>query len=313
MAKFVRPSKADVRGEALHFDAPLPGWISPSKPTLVIKPPPGPEWQHEIKWDGYRISIAINDGKVTIYSSTGLDFTNRFPAIATAAAGLPVRNAVIDGEAVVLDDRGRSRFGLLQAALKASGAHEAVVFVFDLLFFDGLDIRDWPLDTRRMVLEGLIAGAPDAIRFSEELLAPGPRVFAIACEHELEGIVSKRRDRPYRSGRVQDWLKVKCIKHQAYTIIGYQPGKHGGLGALHVASEEGVGLTYRGSVGTGFSERVAADLKRAIDSIEVSKAPIVGLRIKGARWCQPLLKANVAFRDLTEDGILRHSSFAGLE
>jgi len=296
----------------LVFDAPLPGFIDPCKPTMVTKPPPGAAWLHEIKWDGYRIQIAIDAGNVTIFSSTGLDYSKRFPSIAAAATELPMRNAVIDGEAVVLDDQGRPRFGLLQAALKKGGARDAICYVFDLLFWDGLDIRAWPLDTRRTVLEGIIADAPNEIRFSEEIHAEGSRVYALACEHELEGIVSKRRDRPYHSGRSQDWLKVKCIKHEVFIIIGYQPGKRGGLGALHVAIKEGAGLTYRGAVGTGFSERVAHDLKVMLDSIRVTKAPIVGLRIKQAVWCQPLVKANVAYRDITGDGLLRHSAFAGL-
>ena len=154
---------ADPRQAAL-FDQPLPGWIAACLPTLVDKPPEGPNWVHEIKWDGYRVSAYLDDGKVAIYTRNGHDWTHRFPSIARAVAALPLHSAVIDGEAVVLDDQGRSSFSALQAALGTGGrgpgkrqATEAVLYAFDLLFLDGHDLRGWSLDNRRDAL-GTIVG-----------------------------------------------------------------------------------------------------------------------------------------------------------
>ncbi|WP_020175371.1 non-homologous end-joining DNA ligase [Methyloferula stellata] len=292
----------------------MPAWVEPCKPTLAKVPPAGPAWLHEIKWDGYRVSAYLKDGKATVRTSGGLDWTRRFPAITSAVEALPVRSAIIDGEAVVLDEFGRSHFGDLQKALgRCGGGAKIQIFAFDLLYFDGMDLRAWPLENRHAVLEGLIGdGTGAALVISQEFDAPGARIFDHACRVGLEGIVSKRRDRPYRSGKKNgDWLKIKCVQSDTFLIIGYQPSTamRGALGAIHVATVLADRLHYAGAVGTGFSERVARDLKARLDKL-VSQTPIIsGLRLDKAVWCRPELKAEIAYRDITRAGQLRHASF----
>lgn len=174
-SRAIVPRPADRRQLDL-FDEPMPAWIEPCKPRLVKTPPAGPTWLHEIKWDGYRVSAYLKDGTATVRTSGGIDWTRRFPAIAAAVEALPVRSAILDGEAIVLDKAGRSHFGDLQAALgrRRGGGTEIRLLAFDLLYFDGMDIRTWPLENRRAVLEGLIcASTGSALLLSQEFDAPG--------------------------------------------------------------------------------------------------------------------------------------------
>lgn len=194
------------------FDAPLPKWIKPCLPTLVDKPPVGDNWIHEIKWDGYRVSAYVSAGKVVIRTRNGHDWTDRFPAIAASLLKLNVRSAVIDGEAVVLDDMGRSNFSELQADLTRHGSEQAVMYAFDLLFLDGEDLRTKPLEARREAL-GFLMRPASAVTLSEEYAGTGAELFRVACEHELEGIVSKRLDAPYRSG-------VKGLVEDEVRLVG---------------------------------------------------------------------------------------------
>lgn len=289
-------------------------WIEPCIPTLVDKPPTTPGWVHEIKWDGYRVSAYLEDGRATVRTRRGHDWTTSFPAIAVAIEALKVRTAIIDGEAVVLDDQGRSSFSALKAALSRHGRTGVLLYAFDLLFLDGKDLRSQPLTERRQALASLLRGAKGAVRLSEEYAGDGAALFARACEEELEGIVSKRVDRPYRSGVSRDWVKTKCVASGIFTVIGYEPSAtaRGLLGKLLLAIDEPGGLRYIGGVGTGFSAAVAAELKRALDSIRVDASPVKQLRGKGVVWTQPALRAEVAYRGWTSDGHLRHASFKGI-
>ena len=167
-------TKPADRRQAGLFDKPLPGWIKPCLPTLVDKPPVGPQWVHEIKWDGYRVSAYVEDGLVTIRTRNGHDWTKRFPAIAAGVAALKVRSAVIDGEAVVLDAEGRANFAELQADLTRHGSPRAVLYAFDLLFLDGEDLRAKPLEERRLSLGGIVP-AGGAVVMSEEFAGAGCR------------------------------------------------------------------------------------------------------------------------------------------
>ena len=304
---------ADPRQAGL-FDAPLPKWIRPCLPTLVEKPPVGPHWVHEIKWDGYRVSAYVADGTAVIRTRNGHDWTARFPAIAAAAARLKVRSAVLDGEAVILDDRGRSSFAELQADLDRHGSDRALLYAFDLLFLDGEDLRKKPLEERRFALGGIIPQR-SPILMSEEFSSAGADLFKIACENDLEGIVSKRLDRAYHSGRSRDWLKTKCVLTDDFAIIGYQPGTgavRAPLVNLKIARFDGERLRYAGAVGTGFSEAVAAALRGRLDGIKAARCPVAGLRVGGAVWVSPDLRARIAYRGVTTSGELRHASFKGL-
>ncbi|WP_158808517.1 non-homologous end-joining DNA ligase [Beijerinckia sp. L45] len=296
------------------FDRPLPKWIKPCLPTLVDRPPVGDDWIHEIKWDGYRVSAYVADGKVTIRTRNGHDWTSRFPNIAAALLKLNVRSAVIDGEAVVLDDMGRSNFSELQADLTRHGSEAAVMYAFDLLFLDGEDLRTKPLGDRREAL-GFLMRPSSAVMLSDEYTGSGADLFRVACEHELEGIVSKRIDAPYRSGRSKTWLKTKSILTEAFVVVGYQPTSgavRGALANLKLARLDGGRLVSVGNVGTGFSDRVATMLRAKLDAIVMPKCAVPGLKTKGAVWVRPDLQAEIAYRGTTAAGELRHASFKGL-
>jgi bifunctional non-homologous end joining protein LigD len=292
--------------------APPPHWIEPCIPTLVAKPPKGDRWRHEVKWDGYRVCVVIDAGKAKVRTRRGHDWSDKFKPIAVAAAALPCHNAIIDGEAVVLDAKGRASFSALQADL-AAGGKAAMLYAFDCLFLDGRDLRKLPLTERREALEKLI-GRPKsgAILFSEEFEGDGAEFFKLASAHELEGIVSKRVDLPYHSGRSQDWLKVKCVQSDAFLIIGYQPDGRGGIANLKLAIEENGALRYAGAVGTSFSDATMRMLREVLDPLEQNRSAVPSLKVKGAVWVRPELYANVAYRGVTTAGELRHASFKGL-
>jgi bifunctional non-homologous end joining protein LigD len=288
-----------------------PKWIEPCIPTLIAKPPKGPNWRHEIKWDGYRISIVINDRKAKVRTRKGLDWTEKFWTIADDAAKLKCRNAIIDGEAVVLDDKGRANFSVLQASLADSGEN-VIAYVFDLLFLDGRDLRALPLGERRKALEKLIGKGSGAILLSEQVDADGEAFFATAREHGLEGIVSKRIDLPYRSGRRSDWLRIKSVQADTFVIVGYMPDGRGRIAHLLLAAEEDEELRYVGAVGTGWSEAEGLALKKRLDALTITQAGLEGVMAKGAVWIHPSLGAKIEYRGLTSGGELRQAAFKGL-
>jgi bifunctional non-homologous end joining protein LigD len=288
-----------------------PKWIEPCIPTLIARPPKGPNWRHEIKWDGYRISITVNEGKAKVRTRNGLDWTEKFPAIANDAAELPCRNAFLDGEAVVLDDKGRANFAALQANL-SEGGENVIAYVFDLLFLDGRDLRALPLGERRKALENLVGKGSSAILLSEQVDADAEAFFATASAHGLEGIVSKRIDLPYHSGKRSDWLKIKTVQADTFVIVGYMPDGRGRIAHLMLASEEDGDLRYVGAVGTGWAEVEGLALKKKLDALSMPQAALAGVKAKGAVWIYPSLRAQIAYRGWTSGGELRQASFKGL-
>lgn len=301
----------------LPFD-PIPARIEPCLALLVEEPPNGPEWAFEVKWDGYRLALH-NDGKaVRILTRNGHDWTHRFPSIARAVERLEVSTLILDGEAVVLDAQGRSDFSALQGSLGGRGGGKAagsdvIFYAFDLLYFDGHDLTRMALGERRHLLEDLLSDRGGMIRLSEEVAADGQAFFAAACELGLEGIIAKRRDRPYRPGRKGDWLKIKCVTSETFLVVGYEPSSkvRGAIASLLLAARKGNELVYVGSVGTGFSMVDAVDLKRQLDAIKAA-APHVALKRKGVVFSRPDIAAEIEFRAWTSDGMLRHASFKGL-
>ncbi|TBB25192.1 ATP-dependent DNA ligase [Rhizobium ruizarguesonis] len=297
---------------------PMPARIAPCLAMLKPRPPKGPQWAFEVKWDGYRLAIHVEPSGLKIITRGGHDWTDRFPAIAAAAAELGVATAILDGEAVVLDEHGRSDFGMLQQSLGGRGGRKrssnAIFLAFDLLYFDGHDLRTTELSMRRHLLEDLVpAGGQGDIRLSEEIEADGDQLLASACEHDLEGIIAKRRDAPYRSGRLGDWVKIKCVQSDSFVIIGYErsTAARAGIGRLLLAARKGKKLVYVGGVGTGFNERNAYELRAKLDSL-VTSAPAAAVDRKGAVFVRPELVAEIEYRAWTEDGKLRHASYKGL-
>lgn len=216
----------------------MPDRIEPCLALLKTSPPSGLDWIYEIKWDGYRLAVHVEPDAVRIITRGGHDWTSRFPTIAEAAQRLGVRSAILDGEAVVLDDRGRSDFGALQKSLGGRGGKkvstEAVLYAFDLIYFDGHDLTGTELSVRRHLLGDLLDGVDGAIQFSEDVASDPDELLANACSLGLEGIIAKHRDRPYRSGRTGDWLKIKCIQSESFMIVGYEQSSvaRGGVGSL---------------------------------------------------------------------------------
>ncbi|OWV67960.1 ATP-dependent DNA ligase [Rhizobium sp. R339] len=303
----------------LPFD-PMPERIEPCLALLKPKPPKGPQWRFEIKWDGYRLHVHIEPGRVRILTKGGHDWTHRFPAIAAEAAQLGVATAIMDAEAVVLDEQGRSDFGRLQKSLGGRGgkrvSDDSVAMAFDLMYFDGHDLRGAEQHVRRHLLESFLADdRRGAIRLSEELEADGELLLKVAREHQLEGIIAKDRNSPYRSGRFGDWVKIKCVQSGSFAIVGYElsMSARGHLAGLMLAARRGGKLVYVGHVGTGFKESEAWKLRAMMNKIPAKRPAVdyAGSR-KSVVWVRPTLIAEIEFIGWTADGKLRHASYKGL-
>jgi bifunctional non-homologous end joining protein LigD len=322
-----RASKSAHRaGVPERSDAKLPGFVEPCLATLVDKVPTGERWLHEIKWDGYRLIARVENGRAKILTRRGHDWTARFPTIAKAIAALPVTSVMLDGEAVVEDERGIPSFSALQAALGAregpghKAAHEAVFYAFDILFLDGHDLRERPLETRRRALIELLgkAGAGGHVRLSEHQEDNGEAMLRHACGMGLEGIISKRRDGPYRSGRQRDWLKIKCTERQEFVVVGYvtSSANSRAIGAVVLGYYDDGALVHAGRVGTGFTATTARDLWARLQPLRGDTPSLAenlpSLHRKGVIWVRPDLVAKVELRGWTSDGLVRHASFKGL-
>jgi bifunctional non-homologous end joining protein LigD len=315
-----RPVKRrDPKQPHLPFD-PMPDRVEPCLALLKSRPPHGPEWSYEIKWDGYRLAVHIEPGRVRVITRGGHDWTHRFPGIADAARALGPVTMILDGEAVMLDEQGRSDFGLLQRSLGASGraagklpSRDSILYAFDLLYLDGHDLRGLEYAARRHLLEDALDEQVGAIRISEEFNADPDDFLAQACRLGLEGIIAKHRDQPYRSGRTGDWLKIKCIQSDSFAIVGYEPSTAlpDAIGSLLLAARYRDGYKYVGSVGTGFKHDVARSLKKQLDKLK-TKLPPVRVPGKNVVLTAPALLAEIEYRAWTDDGKLRHASFKGL-
>lgn len=298
----------------------LPQQLEPQLATLVKDPPTGERWLHEMKHDGYRMLCRIADGgEVRIVSRSGRDWTETFAAIARLVQRLPLRSAWLDGEIVVLDREGRSSFQALQNALSGGRDADFAYFLFDLPYLDGHDLRAAPLLERKRLLESLLEGAPEALRYSAHVVGSGPEFFARACELGVEGAVAKRIDGPYAAGRGRDWVKIKCSRRQEMVIVGYTDATSGGggFGALHLGIHQPDGtLRYAGKVGTGFTAASASSLQRKLEALAVAKPQLAnppgGAEARRSHWVRPELVAEVEFTEWTDDGTLRHPSFKGL-
>lgn len=284
-------------------------FIEPCLATLQRDAPPGKEWLHEVKFDGYRMQAQLAGSELRLLTRTGLDWTDKFGgAIVAELKRLRCTDAIIDGEIVVLADSGVSSFALLQADLSARRTDRFLYYVFDLMRLDGEDLRKEPLVERKQALQDLLGKQPDnsAIRFSDHFAEPGKVMLEHACRMGLEGIVSKRADAPYRSGRGLSWVKSKCTLRQEFVIGGYLPSEKTGRGlrSLLVGYHEGGKLHYAGRVGTGFSMQSTNDLKKKLDALKAKTSPFdtavpkgkgAG---KGVVWLKPELVGEVEFRSL---------------
>jgi bifunctional non-homologous end joining protein LigD len=297
----------------------LPRSAEPQLATLVTTAPSGEDWLHEVKFDGYRILCRIERGKVQLWTRAGNDWTAKLPALAAAARELPARSALLDGEVVVVDARGRSSFQALQRAINQRQA-DVQLYFFDLLHLDGRDLRSGPLLARKQALHHLLARLPPGspLRYSDHVIGRGADFFEVACEAGTEGIVSKRVDAPYRAGRGRSWLKIKCGKRQEFVIAGFtEPrGSRVELGALLLAAHDaapGSELRFCGKVGTGFDQATLADLRRRLEPLRIERPAVSHFpRARGVHWVRPELVCEVAFSEWTDDGRVRHPVFLGV-
>ena len=301
-------------------DGPMPTFEKPQLATLADTVPPGDDWLHEMKYDGYRALLAAADGDVRIYTRNGKDWTDNFPGVVAAAKDADLGNALLDGELVVLDEQGRPDFQALQNSLgrgKKVAEDGVVYFAFDLLHQGRRDLKRLPLVERKAHLAALVPPENETLRYSDHVLGRGEALFDAMCDKGLEGIVSKRVDAPYRNRRTRDWLKVKCIRRQDFVVVGWTASSSAGrpFASLLLAQNEADGtMVYRGKVGTGWDmdkmEELAAKmrrLERKTPPLDVPKAAA-----KGVTWLTPKLVAEVAFAELTGEGVTRHASFLGL-
>jgi bifunctional non-homologous end joining protein LigD len=311
--------RRDPQQPQLPFDT-MPERVEPCLALLKNKPPQGDEWSYEIKWDGYRIAVHIEPNRVRIITRGGHDWTHRFPGIAEAAKALGPATMILDGEAVILDEQGRSDFGLLQRSLGASGraagklpSRDSILYAFDILYLDGHDLRGMEYAARRHLLEDALDEQGQTIRISEEFDRDPAELLAHACRLGLEGVIAKHRDRPYRSGRTGDWLKIKCIQSDSFAIIGYEPSTAlpGAIGSLLLGARYRDGYKYVGSVGTGFKHDEARRLKKMLDKIK-TRMPVDRVPGKSLVMTGPMYVAEIEYRAWTDDGKLRHASFKGL-
>lgn len=323
-AKTPRQSPKTPRPKAMPWDAvksgPMPEVIEPCLATLVDEAPAGDKWLHEIKWDGYRLIAFLENGEVRIQTRNGHDWTRRFPAVAEAIAPLEVRSAILDGEAIVEDENGHSSFSALQEALSDGGdARQAIFYAFDLLYLDGEDLRQRPLEERKARLAEVVRPeAQGALRLSEHMNIDGRAMLRHACQLGMEGVISKRRDLPYRSGRTGDWLKAKCTDRQEFVICGYTPSTalKNAVGSLVLGYYDDGRLMHAGRTGTGFTAELARDVYKRLSPLRVKDAPfdmkLNSLQRRGAVWIRPELVAEVEFRGWTHDDHIRHAAFKGV-
>lgn len=300
----------------------MPAFIPPQFASTVEAPPSGESWLNELKLDGYRIQAHVEEQKrgarkAVLYSRNGLDWTHRMPDIARAATALPVKAAVLDGEVVVLDEKGNTSFADLQAAFEEGKQASMTYFVFDLLHLDGQNLRGLSLMRRKEILEGLTGeiDEQDAIRYSEHIRGEGAAMFSSACKVGAEGVISKAADGRYSSGRSKSWLKAKCVHQQEFVVAGFTLPSDGGpgIGALLLGYYQDRKLVYAGRTGTGFTQESRRHLRKELEKLRTAKSAFADPpRERDAIWVEPRLVAEVSFASWTAGGMVRQASFQGL-
>jgi len=302
----------------------LPATFKPQLATLVDIAPPGDEWSYEIKFDGYRVLARIDrDAKgsaVKVFTRAGNDWTAKFSKQVKAFEQLAIESAWLDGEAVVLDPNGVPNFQALQNAFDANRPQDIIIYLFDIPFLNGYDLRGVPLEQRRAILRALMEDVDDRVlRFSNNFDFSAEDLLRSACDMALEGIIGKRRDSGYLSGRSSTWIKLKCRRRQEFVIGGYSEpsGSRAAFGALLLGVYDSKGnLNYAGRVGTGFDAALLRSVKKELDAHATKRMPFAAVPRERSRtpvhWVEPVLVAECNFAEWTSDGIVRQASFVSL-
>jgi bifunctional non-homologous end joining protein LigD len=300
--------------------AAMPKSIEPMLASLTTEPPPGDEWVHELKWDGVRALCFVRDGKLHIESRRGKSAEQQYPELHNLPSLLDAEAAILDGEIAVLDSDGRTRFELIQPRIGANPANvpslaeekPATLFLFDLLYLDGYDLRGVPLEERKHMLERIVRWN-DRIRFSQHFEAKAGEVLEAVRKMGMEGIVAKDKRSIYEGGRSRRWLKVKVQNQQEFVIAGFTEGKREHFASLVLGVRDGASLRHTGQVGTGFDAKTEAAIARKLKPIVTDKLPFSPVpKIKDVTWVKPELVAEVRFHEWTHEGMLRAPVFLGL-
>ena len=297
----------------------MPEFISPQLATLMKEAPRGNEWLHELKFDGYRLLCHLHRGHVRLWTRNRKDWTDKFPNVVKALQGLKVQSAILDAEVVAMDSSGRSSFQMLQQAIHKTAGKGLVLEIFDLIYIEGFNIQRTPLVERKRVLEEVVASvrSHQVLRYSDHVEGNGAKFLKQACDFGIEGIVSKLADSPYESTRSHNWQKVKCLRRQEFVIAGYTLSDKGlPFSSLVLGVYEKGKLIYAGRVGTGFSNKLRAELKKMLDRLARPTKPFAEIPrdpdLRRAIWTEPKLVGEVEFSEWTQDNVIRHPSFQGL-
>ena len=307
-----KPVKAKATAKPKHAMV-LPDFIEPQLATTLEKPPAGSGWAHEIKFDGYRMQLRTLAGHAALLTRKGLDWSAKFPEIVAAAKGLP--DGMVDGEVVALDHTGAPSFSILQAAISESDTKNLVFFAFDRMFDGAEDLRARPLSERKARLKAAMADAAANLRYVDHFVTAGDAVLQSACRMDLEGIVSKRLDAPYESGRSESWGKSKCRQGHEVVIGGWIMNGSTFRSLLAGVYRDGH-LAHVGRIGTGFGRDVVARILPRLTALEAERSPFTGKgaprKVAGTHWVRPELVAEIQYGGFTGDGLIRQASFKGL-
>lgn len=291
----------------------MPDFVPPQLCKSADKPPGGAGWAHEIKFDGYRLQLRVEGGEARLLTRKGLDWSDRFAAIIQAGAKL--KDGIIDGEVCALDSTGAPDFGALQTAIAEEETEDLIFFAFDQLFAGGEDLRGLPLKDRKARLEQSLKGSGELIRYVDHFVSPGDAVLLSACRMDLEGIVSKRLDAPYQSGRSDSWVKSKCRQGHEVVIGGWTTTGQAFRSLIAGVYRDGQ-LAHVGRIGTGFGRDKVEKLLPRLRALETDENPFKGKgaprKGEGVHWVKPDLVAEIQYAGFTPDGAIRQASFKGL-
>src|SRR5579872_2688131 len=304
------------------IESPMPRSIQPMLATLAEHPPSGPEWLYEVKWDGVRALCFIDNNQLSIYSRTQKRCDQQYPELSVLPRFLNTTNAIVDGEIAVLDENGRARFSLIQPRIGVGDpnsvahlarSHPVTLFLFDLIYLDGYDLRGVALEERKRLLKEILTPT-DRIRFSDHFAANGSAMLEAARANGLEGILAKRRDSKYEPRRSRDWIKIKVVTTGDFVIGGFTHGERDYFSSLVLGVYDHGKLVHVGQVGTGFNEKSLKDIYSKIEPLIIQESPFSGpmKALRDVTWLKPELVAEIKYLEVTPDGLLRAPVFLNL-